>query len=194
MATLLLARMVYPGPNQLAQETTLNRPRSEFHVSPTTHHESQTGTSTEGQLQKIGTSHRSRSTYPKASVRTGHKLFSGFYAHLFTVPKKSGGFRPVTDLMALNRHIRCPHFHMETDRSIRSQIQQGEWTTSIDFPDAYLHVPVAPEFRKYLRLHILGKTYQFKAMGLGLNITPRVFTKLLVPVASFLRCRGIHLH
>ena len=48
-------------------------------------------------------------------------LSPGFYSHLFTVPKKSGGFRPVTDLKALNRHIRSPHFHMETYQSITSE-------------------------------------------------------------------------
>ena len=51
-----------------------------------------------------------------------------------------------------------------------------------------------PAFRKYLRLHILGETYQFRAMCFGLNIAPRVFTKLLEPVASYLRHRGILPH
>ena len=118
----------------------------------------------------------------------------GFYSHLFTVTKKSGGHRPVIDLKRLNGFIHCPHFHMETDRGIRSQLRPGEWTTSIDLSDAYLHIPVHPAFRKYLRLHILGETYQFRAMCFGLNIAPRVFTKLLEPVASYLRHRGVLLH
>ena len=110
------------------------------------------------------------------------------------MPKKSGGFRPVIDLKRLNLFIRCPSFRMETDRSIRQQLQQGEWTTSIDLSDAYLHIPVAPAYRKYLRLHIQGQSLQFRAMCFGLNIAPRVFTKLLDPVASHLRSRGIRLH
>ena len=83
---------------------------------------------------------------------------------------------------------------METDRSIRSQLQPGEWTTSIDLSDAYLHIPVAIEYRKFLRIHIQGKSYQFRAMWFGLNIAPRVFTKLLDPVSAHLRSRGILLH
>ena len=118
----------------------------------------------------------------------------GFYSHLFTVPKRSGGFRPVIDLKALNRFIYCPHFHMETDRAIRSQLRPGEWTTSVDLSDAYLHIPVHPSFKKFLRLHIQGQSYQFRAMCFGLNIAPRVFTKILDPVASHLRSRGIVLH
>ena len=118
----------------------------------------------------------------------------GFYSHLFTVPKRSGGFRPVIDLKCLNSMIHCPHFHMETDRAIRSQLVPNEWTTSIDLSDAYLHIPIHPGFRKYLRLHILGQSYQFRAMCFGLNIAPRIFTKLLDPVAAHLRSRGITLH
>jgi hypothetical protein len=118
----------------------------------------------------------------------------GFYSHLFVVKKKTGGFRPVIDLKNLNRHIYCPHFRMETDRSIRAQLKEGEWTTSIDLSDAYLHIPIHPRFRRFLRIHIMGQTFQFKAMCFGLNVAPRVFTKLLDPVASYLRSRGIHLH
>ena len=29
----------------------------------------------------------------------------GFYSHIFVVPKKTGGFRPVIDLKALNQFI-----------------------------------------------------------------------------------------
>ena len=118
----------------------------------------------------------------------------GFYSHLFTVPKRSGGFRPVIDLKCLNKFIHCPHFHMETDRAIRAQLSQGEWTTSIDLSDAYLHIPIHPAFKKFLRINIMGTTYQFTAMCFGLNIAPRIFTKLLDPVASHLRSRGILVH
>ena len=47
---------------------------------------------------------------------------------------------------------------METDKGIRSELRVGEWTTSVDLSDAYLHIPVHPAFRKYLRLHILADT------------------------------------
>jgi hypothetical protein len=118
----------------------------------------------------------------------------GFYSHVFTVPKKSGGFRPVIDLKILNSFIRCPKFKMESDRSIREQLRQGEWTTSIDFTDAYLHIPIWEHHKSFLRLHIQGRSFQFTAMCFGLNIAPRVFTKLLEPVASHLRTRGILVH
>ena len=40
-------------------------------------------------------------------------------------------------------------------------LQQGEWVTSIDFKDAYIHIPIQEQSRKYLRFHVQGQTYQF---------------------------------
>jgi hypothetical protein len=37
-----------------------------------------------------------------------------------------------------------PHFKMETNRSIKSCIHPGMWTTSLDLMDAYFHIPIAP--------------------------------------------------
>ncbi len=75
----------------------------------------------------------------------------GFYSRLFLVPKKNGKLRPVLDLSALNAYMLVEHFKMETARSIRGTIQQGDWAVSIDLRDAYLHVPMRPSSRKYLR-------------------------------------------
>ena len=56
---------------------------------------------------------------------------------------------------------------METPETIRTSLQQGEWVTSIDFKDAYFHIPIQEQSRKYLRFHVQGQTYQFKALPFG---------------------------
>ena len=83
---------------------------------------------------------------------------------------------------------------MESDWSIRSQLRVKEWATSIDLRDAYLHIPIHPHYRKFLRLHIQGHSLQFRAMCFGLNVAPRAFTKLLQPVAAHIRSKGIRFH
>ena len=45
---------------------------------------------------------------------------------------------------------------MET---IRTSLQQAEWVTSINFKDAYFHIPIQEQSRKYLRFHTQGRTY-----------------------------------
>ena len=73
----------------------------------------------------------------------------GLYSRLFLDPEKTGGTRPVIDLYILNTFLLVPHFKMETNRSIRSCIHPGMWTTSLDLMDAYFHIPIAPPFRKF---------------------------------------------
>ena len=118
----------------------------------------------------------------------------GFYSRLFTVPKSSGGLRPVIDLSVLNRFIWCPHFQMETAVSIKSAIRLGEWVTSVDLSDAYLHVPLAPTIRKYFRFVVRGQVLQFKVLPFGLCTAPREFTKILQPVLQDLRSKGVRVH
>ena len=67
-------------------------------------------------------------------------------------------------------------FKMETLEAIRTSLQQGEWVTSVDFKVAYFHIPIQEQSRKYLRFHVQGRTYQFKALPSGLSTAPMEFT------------------
>ncbi|VDI56241.1 Hypothetical predicted protein [Mytilus galloprovincialis] len=73
--------------------------------------------------------------------------------------------RPVLDLSVLNQYLVVPHFKMETNRSIRSTIHLGIWTTSLDLMDAYFHIPISHKFRHFLRLVWADKVYSFKVQG-----------------------------
>ena len=75
----------------------------------------------------------------KGAIERVHDPFQspGFYSRLFLVPKKTGGMRPAIDLSILNTFLLVAHFKMETNRSIRSCINPGMWTTSLDLMDAY---------------------------------------------------------
>ena len=75
----------------------------------------------------------------------------GFYSHLFLVPKLHQRWRPVIDLSRLNTFLLIEKFKMKTPESIRTSLIPGEWVSSIDLSDAYLHIPIHPLSRKYLR-------------------------------------------
>ena len=68
----------------------------------------------------------------------------GFYSCLFLVPKPHLKWGPVIDLSRLNQFLRIERFKMETLESIRTSLNTGEWVTSIDLQDAYLHIPIHP--------------------------------------------------
>jgi len=120
---------------------------------------------------------------------------AGFYSRLFLVPKKGGGgWRPVIDLSALNKFLVIPHFKMETFRSIIHAIQPNEWVCSIDLQDAYFHIAVHPQFRKFLRFTLFHKVYQFRAMPFGLSTAPYLFTRLFRAVSSIIHFQAIKMH
>ena len=80
---------------------------------------------------------------------------------------------------------------METPAFIRNSIRPMHWGVSLDLEDAFFHVPIHPNFRKYLRFAFQGQVYQFRAMPFGLAIASRVFTKLMAAVGAHLRVHGV---
>ena len=100
----------------------------------------------------------------------------GFYNRLFLVPKPNNWWRPILDLSILNNYLKTQSFKMETPETIRTSLQAGEWVTSIDFKDAYFHIPINSQFRKYMRFQVQDKIYQFKALPSGLSTAPMEFT------------------
>ena len=102
-----------------------------------------------------------------------------FYNHLFLVPKSNHRWRPILDLSHLNLFLKPGTFKMETPETIRLSLQRGEWVTSLDFRDAYFHIPISQRSRKYLRFFLGRKAYQFTALRFGLATAPLEFTKVV---------------
>lgn len=118
----------------------------------------------------------------------------GFWSTFFLAPKRTGDWRPILNLKPLNQYIKPKRFRMETLRTVMSSPIKGKWATSIDLKDAYLHVPIHPIDRKWLRFHIQGKAYVFRCLPFGLSTSPRVFTRIVKAVAAFLRRQNIQIH
>ena len=117
----------------------------------------------------------------------------GFYSRLFVIPKRDGSMRPVIDLSPLNHFIDTPHFQMENLATVKSLLRQGHFMTKIDLKDAYFSVAIHPQSQKFLRFLWQNKAFQFCCLPFGLNIAPSLFTRLMKPVAGFLRKRGVRL-
>ena len=120
----------------------------------------------------------------------------GFYNRLFLVPKPNNLWRPVLDLSlsTLNTFLNTESFKMETPETIRTSQQAGEWVTSIDFKDAYFHIPIHSQSRKYMRFHLQDRSYQFKALPFGLSTAPMEFTVVAKEVKLMALQRGIRIH
>ena len=130
----------------------------------------------------------------KAVERVQNPRSLGFFNRLFLVPKPNNKWRPILDLSNLNVFLKVEKFKMETPETIRTSLQQGEWVTSVDFKDAYFHIPIQEQSRKYLRFHVQGRTYQFKALPFGLSTAPMEFTVLAKEVKLMAIHKGIRIH
>ena len=118
----------------------------------------------------------------------------GFYNRLFLVPKPNNRWRPILDLSTLNTFLNTESFKMETPETIRTSLQSGKWVTSIDFKDAYFHIPIHSQSRKNMRFHLQGRSYQFKALPFGLSTAPMEFTVVTKEVKLMALQKGIRIH
>ena len=117
----------------------------------------------------------------------------GFFSRFFVAPKRDRSMRPIIDRSPLNRFVDTPHFQMENLASVKSLLRQGHFMTKIDLKDAYFSVAIPPQSQKFLRFLWQNKAFQFCFLPLGLNIAPSLFTRLMKPVAGFLRKRDVRL-
>lgn len=81
----------------------------------------------------------------------------GFVSNIFTRPKKNGGFRMILELSVLNKSITYNHFKMDTLDTAIDLIANDCFMTSVDLKDAYYSVPIAIEYRRYLKFTWQGK-------------------------------------
>ena len=95
------------------------------------------------------------------------------------------------DLSTLNTFLNTESFKMETPET---SLQSGEWVTSINFKDAYFNIPIHSQSRKYMRFHLQGHSYQFKALPFGLSTAPMEFTVVAKEVKLMALQRGIRIH
>ena len=75
---------------------------------------------------------------------------------------------------------------METPGSISTSLIPGEWVSSIDVSDAYLHAPIHPNSRKYLKFCHRSQVFQFTSL--------QIFTMIVKEVKLMALTRGIRLH
>ena len=92
-----------------------------------------------------------------AIERVVNKSSLGFYSLLFVIPKKNGKTRLVIDL-------RKEKFHMDTPTNLRHSIIKGDWVISLDLTGTFLHVPIHPLSRKFLRFCYQDEVFQFQVL------------------------------
>ena len=78
---------------------------------------------------------------------------------------------------------------MDTVQTIREALTSHLYATSVDFSDAYYHIPLHVSHRKYLAFQVGAVRYWFKATPFGLSPLPQVFTEILETLKCYTRQR-----
>ena len=112
---------------------------------------------------------------------------------VFVIPKRSGSLRMILNMKRINRHIAKSPFRMDHLASILPALGQDDFAVSLDLSDAYFHVPIDPSSRDLLGFAVGKETFRFKALPFGLRPAPRVFTRVVSALMSFLRGKGLRI-
>ncbi len=110
-----------------------------------------------------------------------------------TTPKKSGGFRLVTDCRPVNKFLRVPSFSQGGIKEVVALIQPCDKLATIDLKDSFFHIGVQKEFTKFLGIKWQGQYYCWQVLPFGLAVSPFYFHKVLQPVKDFLTKQGLRL-
>ena len=113
-----------------------------------------------------------------------------FYSNIFMIPKCDMGHHKILNLKFFNQYITYVKFNMQTLNHILSHIQPFFFLATSDFCDAYLSCPIAGEHVKFLKFKFMGKSFMYVVLPFGILSAPRTFSKVLIPILSFLRQQG----
>ena len=118
-------------------------------------------------------------------------LESDIVSRIFTVPKPNSKVRMIIDLSLLNLQINKVSFKMEDKEIIKSIINKNDYLASIDLKDAFFSVSLHKDSKRLTCFELNGVRYCYNVLPFGLTSSPRIFSKLLKPVISYLRTSGV---
>ena len=79
---------------------------------------------------------------------------ASFYNIVFLRPMPNGSWRLILDVSRLNDFLVAKKFTMDTSQVVSNTVPAGSWATSIDFSDAFHHLPIHPHYRRFLAFHV----------------------------------------
>ena len=113
---------------------------------------------------------------------------------LFCIKKKnSKAMRPILNMKVLSPYIFSPKFKMEGMRAAKDLLRRNDWAVRVDLRDAYLHVKLHKEDRKFVQYRYNGQLWQWRTLPFGHRDAPRFFQKLMVTAIANLRKQGLRL-
>ncbi|KAH7821221.1 uncharacterized protein MONOS_12680 [Monocercomonoides exilis] len=76
---------------------------------------------------------------------------------------------------------------MDSQETVVEFLEENDWMTTLDISSAYQHVKVDEQFSPYLCFSFQSQCYAYVGMPFGTRDAPRIFTKIMRRVASYIR-------
>ena len=93
----------------------------------------------------------------------------------------------------MNQFILTSPFSLDNHMTLARLLTPPAYLASLNIAEAYTHIPMRPNIRRYLAFSYLRQLYFFHALPFGLNVAPFIFTQVLAWPIQCLRDRGISL-
>ncbi len=100
---------------------------------------------------------------------------SGFYSPYFIVPKKDGGLRQSrsTIVEPLSQETQVQDAYYQASRGSN---QVEDWFVTIDIKDAYFHISILPQHRKFLEVCFRGQSVPISGSSVrSSTLTPHLY-------------------
>ena len=110
--------------------------------------------------------------------------------------QSSGKKKLILDLKPVNLYIFKQKFKCEDLKVVLKVLSKGFYLFKFDLKSGYHHVEIFPDHRRFLAFYWdfgngVLKHFQFAVLPFGLSSAPYLFPKLLRPVITSWRCKGI---
>lgn len=103
----------------------------------------------------------------------------------------SGKMRKVDNLKFVNSRIACQSMRQEAFNEIRRVVRKNDYMTTLDISQAFRHIKLHPEARKFTAFQFEGVTYQHNVLPFGLKVSPFWWNKTARVMIKEIRLRGI---
>ena len=111
------------------------------------------------------------------------------YIHPVFAVHQATKWRSIYNLKEMNPYLVERNFKMTGVGVWKGMIFRDMYMATIDIKDAYLHIPVHGDSRRFMRYEWKGHIWELKALPFGLSQAPWVFTRMLKPLLQRWRIR-----
>ncbi|KAA6357215.1 MAG: hypothetical protein EZS28_047257, partial [Streblomastix strix] len=102
------------------------------------------------------------------------------YNPSFLTKRADGRYRENIDCRLINQLTKSVHFKMDGVVELAKLMEKGDYATTLDIQDAFLHIRVSPNLQPYLVLMFKMKSITYIALPFGYKRSTYIFSKILL--------------